>query len=190
MNWHAEKSNASVISLRIWYQQHFSVLSEFIERCSLASSLLVGKTFHLYAGFLIGFRDVITGLRVIAVPCIENRENICMRVKWPEQTQNWRNYWICNIKKYYLAPLTMRSQGQIQPQHLHTRLCKASTQFPKHICDPHLRWRKHQAEKWGIYLSLCCKLEATFSWGMLHSSPQREDLGRLQVVWRSWCPKM
>ena len=55
MNWHTEKSNASVISLRIWYQQHFSVLSKFIERCTLASSLLIGKTFHLYAAFLIGF---------------------------------------------------------------------------------------------------------------------------------------
>lgn len=98
MNWHAEKSNASVISLRIWYQQHFSVLSEFIERCSLASSLLVGKTFHLYAGFLIGFWDVITGFCVIAVLCIENRENICMRAKWPEQTQNWRNGLTCNIR--------------------------------------------------------------------------------------------
>lgn len=48
-------------SWSIWYQQHFSVLSKFIERCTLASSLLIGKTFHLYAAFLIGF-CAITGL--------------------------------------------------------------------------------------------------------------------------------
>lgn len=55
MNWHTEKSNASVIGLRIWYQQHFSVLSKFIERHTLASSLPIGETFHLYTAFLIGF---------------------------------------------------------------------------------------------------------------------------------------
>lgn len=36
-------------------------MSKFIERCTLASSLLIGKTFHLYAAFLIGF-GVIIGL--------------------------------------------------------------------------------------------------------------------------------
>lgn len=101
-----------------------------------------------------------------------------MRAKWPEQIQNWRNYWICDIKRCYLAPLTVRSQRQIQPQHLHTWLCKASKQFPKHVCDPHLTWRK-QAEKRVIYLSLCYKLEVTFRSieACFTSAPKERTLG-------------
>lgn len=187
MNWHAEKSNASVISLRIWYQQHFSVLSEFIERCSLASSLLVGKTFHLYAGFLIGFWDVITGLCVIAVLCIENRENICMRAKWPEQNQKWLD--LQHSLKSITSPFF---QWEVRAKFSPNIYIHGCARPPSDFQITSVVLIRHQGNvklrNEGSIFRLCCKLEMTFNWGMLHNSAQRGDGGRLQVAWRSWSP--
>lgn len=196
MNWHAEKSNASVISLRIWYQQHFSVLSEFIQRCSLASSLLVGKTFHLYAGFLIGFWDVTIGLHVIAVLYIENRQNICMRVKWPEQTRK------CLDLQYLLEIIIFPySQWEVRARFhpsIYIHSCSRPPRVFQNISVALIRYQVNVTprKKESIFRP-CCKLEMTFNWGKLRSflrrGPQQaagglEDQVAIKVVRQVACP--
>lgn len=148
MNWHAEKSNASVISLRIWYQQHFSVLSEFIERCSLASSLLVGKTFHLYAGFLIGFRDVITVLCVIAVLCTENRKHLHKsKVAWT--SPGWGKQ--LDLRHSLKSTTFCGARARSSPK-TYIRGCVRPPSDSRNIPMVLIWHQECQTEKWGIYL--------------------------------------
>lgn len=184
MNWHAEKSNASVISLRIWYQQHFSVLSEFIQRCSLASSLLVGKTFHLYAGFLIGFWDVTIGLHVIAVLYIENRQNICMKVKWPEQTQECLDLQ-CPLKIITFPYSQWEVRAGSHPS-IYIHGCSWPPSVFQNTSVAPIRYQVNVTprKKESIFRP-CCKLEMTFNWSKLHSFLRR---GRQQAAGGLWDP--